>query len=71
METALSKLDCFIVSRDSWLNIYVCIAYDDYCWSIICFAHALIEVTAALLAVPSWLTFCSGNIYIDCHTKLI
>ena len=34
--------------------IYVCIAYDDYCWSIICFALALIEVIAALLALPSW-----------------
>ena len=29
-------------------------AYDDYCWSIIHFAHDLIHVTAALLALPSW-----------------
>ena len=66
--STLSKLHCFIMSRDSCSHLYyVRNAYDDNCRSIIRLAHALIEVTAVLLALPSWLTFCSVNIFIDCY----
>ena len=41
-------LSCLMI--DSCSYICVCIAYDDYWWSFIRFAHALIQVTAALLA---------------------
>ena len=30
--------------------VYIRIAYDEYCWSIIHFAHALIQIAAALSA---------------------
>ena len=56
--STLSKLHCFIVSRDSRSHLYMfALLMMIYCWSIIRFAHALNQVAAALLALPSWLTF--------------
>ena len=41
------------MTRDSCSPIYVRIAYDDYyCWSIIRFAHALIQIASALPVLP-------------------